>query len=56
MAKQSELERIAIDERTSEFIKSPYTYDGVHASHGQKHRKRQRPSYENDLLGSQTNT
>lgn len=27
MAKQSELERIAIDERTSEFIKSPYTYD-----------------------------
>jgi len=27
MAKQSELERIAIDERTNEFIKSPYTYD-----------------------------
>ena len=27
MAKQSELERIANDERTQEFIKSPYTYD-----------------------------
>jgi hypothetical protein len=27
MAKQSELERIAIDERTNEFVKSPYSYD-----------------------------
>ena len=27
MAKQSELEKIGIDERTNEFIKSPYTYN-----------------------------
>lgn len=27
MAKQSNLERIGIDERTQEFIKSPYSYD-----------------------------
>ena len=27
MAQQSELEKIAIDERTNEFIKSPYTYN-----------------------------
>ena len=27
MAKQSELERISIDERTTEFLKSPYNYN-----------------------------
>ena len=27
MTQQSELEKIAIDERTNEFIKSPYTYN-----------------------------